>query len=96
MFIKYGVINKTIDVTNICLFKLMNNNIITIPAGDGNRANIFSDPLHGVLKKIFIINNNNLTEYDDSYTIKIDIKDNSITTISNNDINDKITNIHSK
>ena len=97
MFIKYGVINKTIDVTNICLFKLVNNNIITIPAGDHNRANIFSDPLHGVLKKIFIINNNNnLTEYDDSYTIKINIKDNTITTISNNDINDKITNIHSK
>ena len=37
----------------------MNNNKITIPQGCNERDNIFSDPLFGVFKNIYIINNNN-------------------------------------
>ena len=51
MKISYGTRKVSIDVTDICLLKLKNNNIITIPRGDGNRANYFTDPLHGVHKK---------------------------------------------
>ena len=57
---------------------LLNNNIITIPAGDGNRANIFGDPLLGTLKSIFIVNNYNTTEYKDDVNIKINIINNNI------------------
>jgi FkbM family methyltransferase len=101
MKITYGIIDKKIDVTEICLSKLNKNNIITIPNNDHNRANYFTDPLLGIKKKVFININDNLNEYDDSYTIKINTTDYTITTITtittiNNNDNDKIKNIHSK
>ena len=96
MKIYYGIITNLIDVTDICLSKLLNNNIISIPAGDINRANYFTDHIIGTLKKIFILNDNNLTEYEHFYSIKINILDNTINVISNKDIDNKIKNIHSK
>jgi len=96
MKILYGLIDNNIDVTEICLSKMLHNNVITIPNGDNNRANYFTDPLPNILKKIFIKINDNLTEYDVSYTIKINITDFTIATISENDVNNKIANIHSK
>jgi FkbM family methyltransferase len=97
MKIYYGTTNMRIDVTNICLSKLTNNNIITIPSGDQNRANYFSDPLYGILKKIIIINDDDISsEYDELTQIKINLINNTITTISENDIKNKINNIHSK
>ena len=100
MKIFYGINNYLIDVTNICIKKLLHNNIISIPCGDGNRANYFTDPLLGIHKKIFININETLTEYEECFEIRINILDNTITTINNNEINneinDKIQNIHSK
>ena len=51
MRIKYGILNNSIDVTDVCFSKLSNNNIITIPLDDGNRAIYFTDPLVGTKKK---------------------------------------------
>ncbi len=96
MKILYGLIDNNIDVTEICLSKMLHNNIITIPNDDINRANYFTDPLSGILKKVFIIINDNLTEYDHTYTIKIDVADYKITKINDNDINNKIASLHSK
>jgi len=96
MKIYYGITNSLLDVTSICVEKLTNNNIITIPSGDNNRAFYFTDPLYGILKKIFIENNDTLTEYDDFTEIKINLLDNTVTAINENEINNKITNIHSK
>jgi FkbM family methyltransferase len=96
MKILYGLIDNNIDVTEICLSKMLHNNIITIPNGDSNRAKYFTDPLLNILKKIIIEINDNLTEYDDSYIIKINITDFTITTINDNDINKKIAILHSK
>jgi FkbM family methyltransferase len=100
MIIKYGILDNNIDVTDICLSQLTKNNIIIIPFGDENRARYFTDPVIGILKKIFILNDNIINEYDDIYTIKINIIDNTITTIDsvtiNNVIQNKIENIHSK
>jgi FkbM family methyltransferase len=96
MNIYYGISTNFIDVTEICLSKLTNNNIITIPAGDGNRANYFTDPLFGIHKKIIISLNNNLSEYDEYVSLKININNNTITTINENDINNKLKNIHSR
>jgi hypothetical protein len=45
MKIFYGTSNNSIDVTDICLSKLANNNIITIPSGNTNRTRYFTDPL---------------------------------------------------
>ena len=94
--ITYGIPNNWIDVTNICFQKLQMNNIITIPHGDGNRTNIFSDPIYGTLKKIFIFINNKIYEYNDNLIIKINLTDNSITTTNYNEINNEINKIHSK
>jgi len=80
MKIKYGTDTINIDVTNICFNKLLQNNIITIPSGDDNRAYYFNDPIVGVLKKIYIIIDNKTTEYDYTQEIKIDITSEIITT----------------
>ena len=100
MQIKYGINNINIDVTNICFNKLFQNNIITIQSGDHNRAYYFTDPIIGVLKKIYIIIDNNTTEYDHTQTIKIDITTQTITTQTTqaiiNDIDNKISQLHSK
>jgi len=97
MQICYGIANNSINVTDICLSKLTNNNIIRIPSGDSNRSEYFGDPICGTLKKIFIFNNDDkILEFDDFISININIIDNTITTINNNYINDRINNIHSK
>jgi len=57
MKILYGISDNNIDVTEICFLKLMDNNIITIPSCDENRAKYFTDPLFGIKKQIFIFNN---------------------------------------
>jgi FkbM family methyltransferase len=106
MKIYYGILKYKIDVTDICLLKLTQNNTITIPIGDCNRANYFTDPLVGIKKIIMIVNNDNFTEYEEDTEIKIDIINNTITTTNDskntitttneNNINQKINNIHSK
>jgi FkbM family methyltransferase len=93
MKILYGTINHNIDITEICLKKLLNNNIITIPSRESTRTSIFIDPLFGVLKKILILINDRLTQYEYFYTIKINIIDNTIKVINDNEINDKTLNI---
>ena len=71
----YGTNEYKIDVTDICLEKLIHNNIINIPMGDHARSLYFNDPLEGILKKIFIIINNDEYEYDHMHTIKINMID---------------------
>ena len=96
MIIRYGTIEENIDVTDICLLKLTKNNIITIPNGDENRANFFTDPVCGIKKKIFITLDDITNEYEDYYLIKIDIVTKLVNTISDYELDEKIANIHSK
>jgi len=95
MKIFYGLTHNKIDVTDICLSNLTNNNIIKIPFGDSNRARIFSDPIPGILKVILILNEetDELSMYDDSYDLIINIEDN---TININSIITDVSQIHSK
>jgi hypothetical protein len=83
MKIHYGITDHLLDVTNICLEKLTNNNIIEIPYGDQNRANYFTDPIVGIHKKIFIDNNQQISEYDEFTIIKIDIINNKVNVLKN-------------
>ena len=99
MKILYGISpTNSIDVTNICLSKLTKNNVIIIPDGDQSRANIFTDPLPRILKKIIILNQDNNddvteSEYDAFTQVYINIQDNTIKTIN---ITKQLENIHSK
>jgi FkbM family methyltransferase len=96
MIIKYGITDiVSIDITNVCSLCLNNNNIITIPSGEDNRSLLYTDPYPGVLKKIFIILNENIHEYEYFYTIKINSVDNTITLINDYDIDNILQNIHS-
>ncbi len=94
MKIYYGITNDKIDVTNICLEKLLTNNIITIPLGDRIRSIYFTDPLINVHKSVFIENNGNESEYNEFVEIIIDLST-DIISISEN-IDNKLAKLHSK
>ena len=98
MKILYGTKQYTIDVTEICFNKLKVDNIITIPFNDDKRAKYFTDPIIGTLKYIYIIDDENMNEYNDTYLIKINVLTNEITitdfVLINYDINNKLCKIH--
>ena len=54
MQILYGTIEKRVDVTEKCFSQLVQGDTMTIPMSDHCRAGHFTDPVVGVLKKIFI------------------------------------------
>jgi FkbM family methyltransferase len=95
MKILYGILDNSIDVTDICIEKLNQNNIITIPYGDENRASVFTDPLFGIVKQVIIENDGIITEYDIFTQIKINTLNNQVTVTNENNINNKIAQIHS-
>jgi FkbM family methyltransferase len=96
MNIHYGIIDNSIDVTQTCMEKLTNNNVITIPYGDNNRARYFSDPLVGVHKNIIIEHNDTVTEYDEQYQITINLLDNTIITTTETEVYEKTLSLQSK
>ncbi len=98
MKILYGIsVNNSIDVTEICQAR-RTDNIIHIPAIDHNRADLFTDPYIGFIKKIFIIDNESVREFDYKTRIEINTTDNTIYSFRYDDpiIEAKISEIHSK
>jgi FkbM family methyltransferase len=91
MIIYYGIKNNYIDVTSICMEKMRNGDIITIPENDSTRATYFTDPLFNVHKFIIIDNNGDITEYDEYTKITINIVTKDIIVDY-----DKLKTIHSK
>ena len=95
MLIKYGIKDNNIDVTNICYEDICKDNIIHIPYGDLHRGDIFSDPLPGVLKSIFITNElGETTEYDHKKDVYINTETNTIRIRDEDEILKKLTEIH--
>jgi FkbM family methyltransferase len=96
MKIFYGIEDNQIDVTEVCLSKLLSDNIIIIPREDNNRAYYFGDPIFGTLKQIFILKNNETEKlkYSDTCKIYINIITNEITI--DDEINNKLNYLHSK
>jgi len=96
MKIYYGMPESAFDITDVCLSKFTENNIISIPLGDVNRAYHFSDPLFGVVKKIIILQNGVFTEYDQYTQIQINTLNNTLSVINEYDVIQKLQGIHSK
>jgi len=103
MLIKYGIKDNNIDVTNICKNKLLIDDYIIIPAGDLVRGSYFTDPLVGVFKFVFVIDDeNNITEFDFRTPVYIDtklnkcLKENIPESVLLLNIDNKLANIHSK
>jgi FkbM family methyltransferase len=94
--ILYGLDDTTIDVSHICTTRLIRNNVITIPSGDHNRSNYFSDPIPNVLKKIYVVNGDNTVECDDTVVVRIDMIHGMADRIDDLYINSMLNNIHSK
>ena len=69
--IKYGIANNNIDVTGVCRDKCIDNEILTIPSGDHERAAIFGDPIPYVLKSIFIEFNSDKNKLNKSVGISL-------------------------
>jgi len=94
MKIIYGNETKNIDVTAICYDKLMTDNIIRIPNSERDRAELFTDPLYGEVKQIYIVNSflGQLTKHDHTKVVYIDTIQNKL--YENDDIPDDIRYIY--
>jgi len=77
--IYYGINTDMMDITSIALYKCVKQNILGIPATDLKRAQLFTDPVEGVLKSIFIKQPNlHLYEADHTKSVYIDLSTNTI------------------
>jgi len=77
--ITYGIDNLNIDVTDVALKKCQTqNNILYIPNNDMERNDLFGDPLYGIVKYIYIINDNNIYTIDYNDYIYIDLNNHKI------------------
>jgi len=77
--IKYGIRENNVDVTNVVYKNYNNNTVIFIPDGDGYRSNILGDPLHGIIKSIFIHDNiDNIKEISHNQQACIDLTTNKL------------------
>jgi len=94
MKIYYGIHNHYLDVTDICRTTLHENQVMTIPCGDLQRANYFTDPCYGIPKKIFIEHDNQVREYDSSYKLKIHTLTHDVQVFHEQSIEDKIHALH--
>lgn len=85
---KYGTETINIDITNIVSNRFIKDKHIFIPKGDNYRASIFTDPIFGVKKNIYITDNNNniLQEFssdeDVLYSLNIDFDSTCIKVIN--------------
>ena len=96
MKIFFGSHTRKIDVTNICLTKLMVDNIVTIPTSDHRRSGVFTDCVPGVLKSVFIVDDfGNETTYSDELNVIIDTKTNVVTTNPLPEVLTRLKEIHS-
>ncbi len=98
--IRYGVDEKTIDVTHFCLSHLFNDNVINIPKGDAIRGYFFSDPLPGILKNIYVTIGEFTTLCEDYCDVHINLLTGTVIKNMNDklvdvDVNSKIRDIHS-
>lgn len=89
----YGIKEKAVNITNVVFEKCKSGNIISIPQNDHSRASIFTDPLIGTVKSIYIKHNDIITEYDSETIVFVNLDTNIITT---RNVNKEINNIHCK
>ena len=89
--IYYGTSNNMTDITEICLTKLKENNIIKIPNNEIKRKQLFNLNVNN-FKKIFIKMNNKMFEFNNNYIVNINLITKNIHTICTSD---KLNKLHS-
>ena len=94
MKIFYGFQKNRKDVTELCFEKLKFQNFLQIPSGDFNRAAVFTDPIPGVLKKIYVLIDEKESVFSENDSIQINVNDFSIESYNVLHIPQKLQNIH--
>lgn len=94
--IKYGIRDKSIDITQICFSRFRKDDKIYIPSTEHIRVMYFSDPLQNVHKSIIIKINEEETEFDEYHHVTIDLSANRIISVSDTEIDRKLESIHYK
>lgn len=74
----YGNINRSINVTEICLTKCVKDNILFIDKISSYRDNLFTDPCIGIKKVIFVKLDDDIQCFSEKECVYIDIKKNVI------------------
>jgi len=85
MKIFYGTDNYNIDITNICIDKLVFNNKLCIPSGKLYRSFLFTNKIFRTQRYVIIHINNERYVCDDTQLIVIDIKTQKIDILYEND-----------
>ena len=75
--IKYGTRHSKIDITQIAMEKCVKNDILFITRCGNTRNILFTDPLHGTEKSIFVEIHNQIQEYS-KHNVFIDIPNNTV------------------
>lgn len=96
MRIFYGVSDKRIDVTTICLTRLLHNNKIIIPWNDHCRSGFFTDPAVCLFKNIYIETQDIKLEIDAHTMVTVDLNTHKLEFIRENEIESKLQRIHSE
>jgi len=91
----YGTSNTTINITDLVMSKCMSNNKIYIPMDDVTRSNVFTDPLWGIVKSVFVHNEGIITEIHNNVYAIINLDTNEIQQIHREEIDNKLNKIHS-
>ncbi len=96
--IKYGKDNNVIDVTRICVEKLLQGNLMRIPSGENNRCKLFTDPLVGILKNVYVLIGDKTVVCEYQYSVEINLENGSLSKICTDEnfiIDAKIAEMHS-
>jgi FkbM family methyltransferase len=92
MKIYYGTKDYQIDITDTCMSKCKNNNRIVIPHNDVERSKIFTDPVYGISKTIYIefVDTGNICKYDEFSKIELNLDNGEIQITTYNSFIDHI------
>jgi FkbM family methyltransferase len=91
MEILYGN-KKYFDVTNICLYNLVKDGILTIPLGDHERAKYFGDPFQNIKKHVIVNYQNDTCFYKEDVICTYDLSNSELIKIPKYQILNKIDN----
>jgi hypothetical protein len=92
--IKYGTKDNNYDVSVYAREKLTRNNITKIPSKDANRIKLFGDISGNEVKYIFLTIGDTDFQYNALMTIYIDNSSKTVSTVSDNDIDNELLAIH--
>jgi len=100
--VNYGIPGQLFDITEKVIGLADCNGIVNVPASDVTRAEIFGDPLYGVLKSLYITNlaSSTVSEYNNTQQLVINTLTGEVTEVDirteADRANTKLVKLHSR